>query len=109
MSTSPAFAPSSIVDWCFRNRETGEITIGQPPNTLAKVAGGLWFARRIWRGKGTVAQVLLVAETGALAMLGADELVRGVNPWRRFIGATTLTLCVRRALSSADRASANHA
>ena len=104
MSTSTAFRSASVFDWCFRNRKTGEITIGQPPNTLAKVAGGLWFARRIWRGKGTVGQMLLVAETGALAMLGADELVRGVNPWRRFIGATTLTLCVRRALSSAGHA-----
>jgi hypothetical protein len=100
VSTSSAFASSPVVDWCFRNRETGEITIGQPPNTLAKVVGGLWLARRLWRGKGTVAQVLFVAETGALAMIGADELVRGVNPWRRFIGATTLTVCVRRALAS---------
>ncbi len=91
---------SPVVDWWFRNRETGEITIGQPPNTYARVAGGLWLARKVWRGKGTVAQVLMVAETGALALLGADELVRGVNPWRRLIGATTLTLCVRRALAS---------
>jgi hypothetical protein len=98
MSTSRTFAASPIVDWWFRNRETGELTIGQPPNTIAKVTTALWLARRVWRGKGTVAQVLYVAETGALAMLGADELVRGVNPWRRVIGATTLTVCVRRAL-----------
>jgi hypothetical protein len=100
MNTPTTFRSYSVVDWCFRNRETGEITIAQPPNTYAKVAGGLWIARRVWRGKGTVAQVLFVAETGALALLGADELVRGVNPWRRFIGATTLTMCVRRALAS---------
>jgi len=94
------FSRSPVVEWWFRNRETGEITIAQPPNTIAKVAGGLWIARKVWWGKGTVAQALMVAETGALAMLGADELVRGVNPWRRFIGATTLTMCVRRALAS---------
>jgi hypothetical protein len=94
------FTSSPVIDWCFRNRETGEITIGQPPNNYARVVGGLWLARKVWRGKGAVAQLLFVAETGALAMLGADELVRGVNPWRRFIGATTLTVCVRRALAS---------
>ena len=101
-STGPSTtgASSPVIDWCFRNRETGEITIGQPPNNYARIAGGLWLARKVWRGKGTVGQVLFVAETGALALLGADELVRGVNPWRRFIGVTTLTLCVRRALAS---------
>ena len=100
MNTPTTFTSSPVIDWAFRNRETGEITIGQPPNTYAKVAGGLWLARKVWRGKGTLAQVLMVAETGALALLGADELVRGVNPWRRFIGATTLTLCVRRAVAA---------
>jgi hypothetical protein len=98
---APTTFPSSpVIDWVFRNRETGEITIGQPPNVYAKIVGGLWLARKVWRRKGTVAQVLMVAETGALALLGADELVRGVNPWRRFIGATTLTLCVRRAVAA---------
>ena len=99
-ATGPsAFTSSPVIDWWFRNRETGEITIGQPPNAYAKAAGALWLARKLWRRKDTVAQVLMVAETGALALLGADELVRGVNPWRRFIGATTLTLCVRRAFA----------
>jgi hypothetical protein len=100
-ATGPStFTSSPVVDWWFRNRETGEITIGQPPNTYAKAVGALWLARKVWRRTGTVAQVLLVAETGALALLGADELVRGVNPWRRLIGASTLTLCMRRALAS---------
>ena len=36
----------------------------------------------------------------ALALFGSDELIRGVNPWRRAIGASVLAVCARRAIAA---------
>lgn len=79
------------IDWAFRNRRTGLITVGQWPNfTLsiflaAKVVEWLATPGRI----GDVAAV--VAFLGLLAW-AADELLRGVNPWRRALGAAVLVI-----------------
>lgn len=89
---------ATFVDWCFRDRTTGAITIGQPPNTLAKVLAAVTVAHRLVPSRSRPGVALGVVETGALAFFGADELVRGVNPWRRFLGAVALAVCVRRAL-----------
>ena len=48
-----------MIDWLFRNRQTGEITIAQMPNAPLIV----------WAG---------------------DEVLRGVNPWRRLLGGGVL-------------------
>jgi hypothetical protein len=89
--------PTSIVDWWFRDRTTGAYTVGQPPNTLATVLTVATVAHRLVPSRTRVGVALGVVETGALAFFGADELVRGVNPWRRLIGATALAVCIRRA------------
>jgi len=80
---------SNFGDWMFRNRHTGRITIGQPANRSQKI-----FQRA------TVVGVLLprsrardvLGETAvvALAWWGVDELVRGVNPFRRLSGVAAL-------------------
>jgi hypothetical protein len=73
-------------DWCFRNRRTGAITIAQFPNLP------------LWIFLVTVALRRFVTVTGAprvfadavaVASLGwwaVDEVLRGVNPWRRALG-----------------------
>lgn len=96
----------SVKDWCFRNRETGEITIGQPPNALALTVTALLVSRRglqalgVSGAGGPLDGALMVAETGALAFFGSDELVRGVNPFRRAIGGAALAVCLRRVVAS---------
>lgn len=82
----PARPTDGFVDWCFRSRETGEITIAQIPNLalglfLATVVAR-WFvpddsAARSW---------LTGVGLAALAWWSLDELLRGVNPWRRVLG-----------------------
>jgi hypothetical protein len=39
---------------------------------------------------GTPGLVLTVVFKGALVIWATDEIVRGVNPWRRFLGAAVL-------------------
>lgn len=85
-----ARGPAALVDWLFRNRRTGRITIAQFPN----VALGLFLAasglRWLWDPDGTPDAALEVVASGALWWWAADEVVRGVNPWRRLLGGTVL-------------------
>jgi tetrahydromethanopterin S-methyltransferase subunit D len=80
----------TVVDWWFRNRETGEITIGQPPNPPVKVAMVAFGLRVILRPPGLLGTALGAVGTGAVVYWAGDEVLRGVNPYRRLLGATTL-------------------
>lgn len=85
-----------MIDWLFRSRVTGRITIAQFPNLpLAVFLGGSILAR-ILRPSGPFGTALEVVTTGALLWWAADEVIRGVNPWRRLLGGTTLVLQLMR-------------
>jgi hypothetical protein len=83
-----------VFDWLFRNRQTGEITIGQRPNAAIIIFAIAWVARRILEPTGSVGTALDVIVTGSITVWALDELIRGVNPWRRILGATVLTFVV---------------
>ena len=79
-----------LLDWFFRDRRTGRITIAQWPNlplwifvTASVVGLTIGSAGPLGRGAGLIAIVALVA-------WAVDELLRGVNPWRRCLGAAVL-------------------
>lgn len=75
-----------MIDWLFRNRRTGEITVAQFPNLALWIFLGAAFLRLLLSPTGTTATVLDVIATGALLWWGVDEIVRGVNPFRRILG-----------------------
>ena len=76
--------------WFFRNRETGEVTIAQAPNLVlwVAIAGGvlLW----VWPAPCNAEVALEVVFKGGLLVWAVDEIFRGVNPWRRCLGAAVL-------------------
>ena len=76
--------------WCFRNRETGAITVAQTPNLALSVF--LVSTAILWLGRpnGAILTVAKVVATGSLIVWSLDELVRGVNPWRRLLGIVVL-------------------
>lgn len=78
------------LDWMFRDRTKGAITIAQSPNLPLWLFGGLTLAAWLARDTGTLASWLSVGADLALAWWALDELLRGVNPWRRFLGAAVL-------------------
>jgi hypothetical protein len=92
-----------LVDWWFRNRETGEITIGQPPNPPVIVGAVAFGARVILRPPGLIGTALSAVGTAAAVYWAGDEVLRGVNPYRRVMGAAVLggiaAVLVRRARS----------
>jgi hypothetical protein len=79
-----------MVNWLFRNRQTGEITIAQAPNAPLIIWLVATVINLVFDPSGTVGTVVTVIGTGALIIWAGDELIRGVNPFRRFVGALVL-------------------
>jgi hypothetical protein len=78
------------LEWLFRNRKTGRITIAQFPNAplwLFLLAASL---RWLFHPTGWSGTALRVLATAGLVWWAIDELVRGVNPWRRLLGGAVL-------------------
>jgi hypothetical protein len=89
-----------VIDWLFRNRRTGGITIAQFPN----VALWIFIATvvvRVFVRSGAPHTVLDVVGLLALGWWAADEVVRGVNPWRRLLGAAGCVIVLSGAFALA--------
>lgn len=79
---------SRFLDWWIRDKDTGRIVLFQIPNPP------LWvffasYALRWFTGDRLDSQLGNVG-MGALIVWGLDELIRGVNPFRRLLGAIVL-------------------
>ena len=79
-----------MLSWLFRNRSTGRITVAQPPNLSFVIFAVLAAARWIFAPSGEAGTALDIAASTALAWWSIDELIRGVNPFRRLLGAGVL-------------------
>lgn len=77
----------TLVDWLFRDRTTGRVVVAQWPNVSLGIFLVASVARRVLDPAGTARTVLVVVAVGALLWWAGDEIVRGVNPWRRLLGA----------------------
>jgi hypothetical protein len=85
--------------WFFQNRQTGAITIAQMPNLvlwIVIIAAGL---RLIWPS-GNLALALTLVVKGGLLLWAVDEIFRGVNPWRRCLGAAVFIFVLVTSISS---------
>jgi len=69
---------------------TGEITIAQTPNLALGAFLVSWAVQWLLRPSGQLGIALTLATIGALVWWAADEVLRGVNPWRRFLGSGVL-------------------
>ena len=83
-----------MIDWLFRNRRTGRLTIAQPPNVPLAVFLVAAVVRWAVHPAGTVGTVVDVVAAVALVVWAADEVLRGVNPWRRMLGGGVLAATV---------------
>ena len=88
MSTQ-LFAPLSL-RWWFEDRSTGQIVVAQRPNLLLVLSLVAFVAASIWSG---YLAVVIISKVCWLSW-SADELFRGVNPWRRVLGGGVAILTV---------------
>lgn len=79
------------LDWLFIDRRTGRYTIAQFPNLSISIWLAATMVRLVFTPDGTAGTVVRGIGTAALLWWAADELLRGVNPWRRMLGATVGT------------------
>lgn len=87
-------APPSLrdhpVDWFLRSRVTGRITVAQWPNWSLATWLVTSLVLRLAHPHGAARTALTVVATGALVVWAVDEVLRGVNPFRRLLGAVVL-------------------
>ena len=84
----------SPLDWMFRNRQTGRITVAQWPNIPLGAFLLTVVARWVIPTGTAVRTVVTCIGVGALAWWALGELIRGVNPWRRLLGLGGLAFAV---------------
>jgi len=80
----------SVIDWLFRNRQTGRITIAQAPNLALWLFIAAAVLRTLLDPSGGFRTALDGVAAVALVWWAVDEIVRGVNPWRRLLGGAVL-------------------
>jgi hypothetical protein len=78
------------VDWAFRNRQTGAITVAQWPNVPLAVFLVATVALRLLHPSGTIGNAVRIVAAVALGVWALDDIVRGDNPFRRLLGAVVL-------------------
>jgi len=83
-----------MIDWLFRDRTTGRLTIAQRPNAPLIVFLTALALRWIVRPAGAWGAVVGSAGVAGLLVWSGDEVVRGVNPWRRLLGGGVLAATV---------------
>ncbi|UER54176.1 hypothetical protein HJG43_06080 [Kineosporiaceae bacterium SCSIO 59966] len=83
-------------NWAFRSRQTGRITLVHPPNALALTTSGALAASTLLarRSPGAARAAAVLGRVTGLVW-AADEVVRGVNPFRRAVGAVALVRLLR--------------
>ena len=81
-------------DWMFRSRETCKVVVIQPLN----IPLGVFFAaaaiRRFADLEGTARTAVEVIAFASLMWWAIDEILRGVNPFRRLLGAVVAALTI---------------
>jgi hypothetical protein len=100
MTDTARHAKRGFIDWFLRDRETGKIVIAQWPNVPLLVFLVATAVRLVFSPSGALGTVMSVVGTVALALWAGDEIVRGVNPFRRILGGVVLAALVVGLLSS---------
>lgn len=84
--------PVNGLRWFFEDRRTGRIVIGQVPNWPLWIFVVTWGIETFAHPGGLFGTVVRVAKIASLTIWALDEIIRGVNPWRRTLGCAVLLL-----------------
>lgn len=88
-----------MVRWWFEDRATGRLVVAQFPNAALWCWVVLTAVRVVARPSGAVAQVVSWGATATLCWWAGDEVIRGVNPFRRVLGAVVGAVTVAGVLA----------
>jgi hypothetical protein len=82
------------------NRQTGRLTVVQWPNISLLVFILLSVALHLHHSKGEAESFVRVLTDVALLVWACDELVRGVNPFRRILGLLVIVATIASMISA---------
>ncbi len=89
------------VVWLLRNRRTGRLTVVQFPNAALGIFIVCVVADHLVAETSPAHRIVAWSAAAALTWWAVDEIVRGVNPWRRFLGLAGCALVVTDVLKLA--------
>jgi hypothetical protein len=75
-----------VFNWFFQSRQSHKITIVQIPNVPLAIFFIASYAHVFVSMSASAHTVLADGAAGALLFWAGDEVLRGVNPWRRILG-----------------------
>lgn len=75
-----------LLEWYFRDRRTGRMLVAHLPNLPILLWMGTLIARWLADDGSDLQEILEWASLVTLGWWALDELLRGVNPWRRTLG-----------------------
>lgn len=81
-------------DWLFCDRRTGKVVVAQWPNAPLAIFLVAAVVRRLAHPHGSIGTILDVIAVVALLWWAADEVIRGVNPFRRILGGVVAAVTV---------------
>jgi len=87
-----------VIDWLLRNRETGRLTVAQFPNVSLVIFLAASLLRLLGAQRGDVRTIVDLVAAISILWWAVDEVIRGVNPFRRMLGTAVLAWIVARAL-----------
>ena len=85
-----------FIDWFWRDRHTGRIVVAQWPNLWLWIFAIASVVEMIPNTAGPAGIAVHIVATVFLVIWAGDELLRGVNPWRRSLGAAVLIALATR-------------
>ncbi|MHB8329665.1 MAG: hypothetical protein ACYDD6_08590 [Acidimicrobiales bacterium] len=87
--------------WFFCNRQTGRVTIAQLPNVPLGIFLGTVLLRWVVPIGTWMYTAIQWTAVVALGWWALDEVLRGVNPWRRTLGVGICGLVVAETIALA--------
>lgn len=90
----------NLLRWLFENRQTGRIVVAQWPNIPLWVWIAASAVNWLVHPGGRWGTAFSATGTVALAVWAIDEILRGVNPARRILGAGVLAFVAIRLLAT---------
>jgi hypothetical protein len=82
------------IRWILESRQTGRLTVAQWPNIPLCIFVVLTVGSHIIHTTGGAGNLIRVLADGTLLVWAADELVRGVNPFRRILGVLVIAVTI---------------
>jgi hypothetical protein len=91
----PEISPGRrAIRWMFANRQSGRLTVAQWPNIWLWIFIALTVGLHILALRGGAKHLVGVLADVALLIWAGDEVVRGVNPFRRILGFLVIVITI---------------